>query len=106
MDTLTRQIENEVTPGVSYCACCTPPQLLIPRDDVGAPERWAVCVATGAWYERGDNGRFAAAPAPRQGDLVVARPAVLRAAGQWTGGDALPAIVPGVRIDLSKESYA
>jgi hypothetical protein len=26
--------------------------------------------------------------------------------GGWTGGDARPAIVPGVRIDLSKESYA
>ena len=44
-------------------------------------------------------------------EIVPARPAVGAGLGrqrgnQWADGDGLPAIVPGVRIDLSKESYA
>jgi hypothetical protein len=101
------------TPGLAYCTCCAPGQILIPRDDLGEPGRWAVCLATGAWYEARD-GRFVATAAPREGAIL---PAPARTAaptpvgwrtgdGGWTGGDARPAIVPGVRIDLSKESYA
>ena len=113
MDTQETRVRLE-TPTPAYCTCCTPRQLLIPRDDVGTVGRWAVCVATGAWYENRGDGVFVAAPAPRQGDvveIVPARPAAGAGPGTprrdpWAGGDALPAIVPGVRIDLSKESYA
>ncbi len=97
------------TPGLAYCTCCAPAQILIPRDDLGEPGRWAVCLATGAWYAARD-GRFVATAAPREGTIVPApapTPVGWRAGdGGWTGGDARPAIVPGVRIDLSKESYA
>ena len=113
MDTQDTRLRLE-TPTLAYCTCCTPCQLLIPRDDVGTPGRWAVCVATGAWYENRGDGVFAAAPAPHAGEVVEiipARPAVGAGLGrqrgnQWADGDGLPAIVPGVRIDLSKESYA
>ena len=113
MDTQGTRIRVE-TPALAYCTCCTPRQLLIPRDDIGTPGRWAVCVATGAWYENRGDGVFAAAPGPHQGEvveIVPARPPGAALTGpprgdQWAGGDGLPAIVPGVRIDLSKESYA
>ncbi len=112
MDTQTTRSALD-TPTLAYCTCCTPRQLLIPRDDIGTPGRWAVCVATGAWYENRGDGLFSAAPAPRQGDIIdmiPVRPAQPVVGGgrvdQWAGGDALPTIVPGVRIDLSKESYA
>jgi hypothetical protein len=101
----TQNTRTTATPGLAYCTCCAPAQILIPRDDLGEPGRWAVCLATGAWYEARD-GRFIATAMPREGAIVPA-PAGWRAGdGGWTGGDARPAIVPGVRIDLSKESYA
>jgi hypothetical protein len=109
MDTQETRLRLE-TPALAYCTCCTPRQLLIPRDDGGTPGRWAVCVATGAWYENRGDGVFAAAPAPRPGEVVemvpTPAPRGLHRADQWADGDGLPAIVPGVRIDLSKESYA
>jgi hypothetical protein len=95
MDTQTNGTELATGPVVAYCACCTPRQLLIPRDDLEGPGRWAVCPARGAWYANRGDGTFLRAAAPG------AWPA-----SQWSGGAALPAIVPGVRIDLSKESYA
>ena len=109
MDTQETRIPIETTNGLAYCTCCAPRQLLIPRDDVGTPGRWAVCVATGGWYENRGDGMFVTAPGPRQGELVPAPPVQPQAGArpaQWAGGDALPVIVPGVRIDLSKESYA
>jgi hypothetical protein len=103
------RIPMEPHTGLAHCTCCAPRQLLIPRDDVGTPGRWAVCVATGGWYENRGDGVFLNVPAPRQGEIVPAAPAPGVAAPrptQWAGGDAIPVIVPGVRIDLSKESYA
>ncbi len=99
--------QTYVVPGVAYCTCCAPHQLLIPRDDVGEPGHWAVCLASGAWYAGAGDGRFAPSAGPQLGALV---PAPTQGwdggAAAWAGGDALPAIVPGVRIDLSKETYA
>jgi hypothetical protein len=101
----TQNTRTIATPGLAYCTCCAPAQILIPRDDLGEPGRWAVCLATGAWYEA-RNGRFVATAAPREGAIVPAPAAWRTGDSGWTGGDARPAIVPGVRIDLSKESYA
>jgi len=101
----TQNTRTAATPGLAYCTCCAPGQILIPRDDLGEPGRWAVCLATGAWYEARD-GRFIATAAPREGAIVRTPAAWCAGDGGWTGGDARPAIVPGVRIDLSKESYA
>ena len=95
MDTQTLDTNRTADLVIAYCACCTPRQLLIPRDDLEGPGRWAVCPARGAWYAN-QGGTFSPAPAP-------GTPA---ARSQWTDGGAFPAIVPGVRIDLSKESYA
>jgi hypothetical protein len=103
MDTLNTR--TAATPGLAYCTCCAPAQILIPRDDLGEPGRWAVCLATGAWYEAHD-GRFVATAAPREGAIVPTPVGWRSGDGGWTGGDARPAIMPGVRIDLSKESYA
>ena len=104
MDTHT----TYTVPGVAYCTCCAPRQLLIPRDDVGMMGHWAVCLATGMWYAGGGDGRFAPSAGPQVGAIVPSPAQGMTATGAaaWAGGDALPAIVPGVRIDLSKETYA
>src|SRR5690349_3438668 len=109
METQEIHLPLDTPTGPATCTCCTPRQLLIPRDDVGTPGRWAVCIASGQWYENRGDDVFGQAPGPRQGEIVPPPPAAALTGprpGQWAGGDALPVIVPGVRIDLSKESYA
>ncbi|HMA34293.1 MAG TPA: hypothetical protein VKY74_07395 [Chloroflexia bacterium] len=101
----TQDTHIEIAAGLAYCNCCTPRQLLIPRDDIGTPGRWAVCLASGAWYTNRGDGLFVSAPAPQAGELLPA-PGPRARADAWAGGDSLPVVVPGVRIDLSKESYA
>jgi hypothetical protein len=101
--------QTNVIPGLAYCSCCAPRQLLIPRDDLGAPGQWGVCLGTGAWYAADGLGQMRPAAGPPPVQALVPAPAQGIAparANAWAGGDGLPSIVPGVRIDLSKESYA
>src|SRR4051794_36608561 len=88
MDTLNVHPPLETAPGLAYCACCTPHQLLTPRDVVGPPGRWAVCVAPGAWYENRGDGVFGRTAAPRVGEIVpapLAQPLTGQRPTQWTG---------------------
>ena len=107
MDTQNTRLIAPVA-GLAYCACCTPRQLLVPRDEVGTPGRWAVCPARQNWYENRGDGIFerVAVPGPAPAPAPPAWPQGIAPGDQWAGGDALPTIVPGVRIDLSRETYS
>ncbi|HUS14184.1 MAG TPA: hypothetical protein VM536_04105 [Chloroflexia bacterium] len=102
MDTQNTGIATLTAP--AYCTCCTPRQLLIPRDDLDGAGRWAVCVGSGAWYESRGAAYTQTAP-PQPGVLTTTYPQQ-ELVNAWAGGGQYPAIVPGIRIDLSKQSYA
>ena len=87
----TQNTRTASTPGLAYCTCCAPGQILIPRDDLGEPGRWAVCLATGAWYQARE-GRFVATAAPREGAIGPPRRPL-----PWAGAPATaagPAAMP------------
>jgi hypothetical protein len=92
----TRQLRTTPATG---CRCCAPPRPIVMQDVPGEPGRWAVCTNTSLWHEnRGDGIFLLAAGAPTQATGQVEDP--------WAVGGPAPVLAPGVRIDLSRESYA
>jgi hypothetical protein len=84
---------HRATAPALQCRCCRQPSSLIPRDDLGQPGEFAVCFASGRIHRRDADGNFILAPSD----------ALTRV---WNDTGDLPVVVPGVRIDLSKEGYA
>ncbi len=72
------------------CRCCQPPMVLIPRAGQGDDLRYALCLRTGRMHLiEGAESRLVAQSNPRDGE-----------------GGGRPELAPGVRVDLSRDTYA
>ena len=97
MNEQSTDIRGTAVSNQPVCSCCAPARPLLPEGN-GQPARWATCAATSLLHENRGDGIFLLAARPRQ--------SATRAEDQWAGGGSAPSLAPGVRIDLSRESYA